>query len=111
MSFSSAHQTDVRPSTHGHNYELEVTLRGDVDLETGMVMDLKQLRDVMESVVGSTFDHRHLDRDTSYFDQRPSTAENFATVVFDLLDGALPSGALHRVRLSPDEDLTVEVSR
>lgn len=99
------------PSSHGHNYELEVTVEGGVDPETGMVMDLKRLKDVMDAEVGARFDHRDLNDDTHYFDRAAPTAENFGRVIFSLLDAALPHELLHRVRLSPREELVAEVSR
>jgi 6-pyruvoyltetrahydropterin/6-carboxytetrahydropterin synthase len=95
----------------GHNYTLEVTVRGAPDLETGMLMDLKALKAVLEREVESRFDHRNLNVDTPCFRDRAPTAENFARVLFELLDGAFPAGLLERVRLSPTEDLTVEVTR
>lgn len=96
---------------HGHNYRLEVTLRGPVDEETGMLIDLKQVKDVLDAEVAARFDHRNLNEDTPYFQERVPTAENFARVIFELLDAALPAGLLHRVRLSPTPDLSVEVTR
>ena len=96
---------------HGHNYSLEVTLRGPVDEDTGMVIDLKQLKLVIDREIGARFDHRNLNEDTPYFRELVPTAENFARVIFDLLDAALPGGLLHRVRLSPTPDLSVEVIR
>ena len=96
---------------YGHNYSLEVTLRGEVDAQTGMVMDLKELRDLLEREVGQRFDHRNLNEDTPYFQNRAPTAENLARVVFDLLDEALPARLLKSVRLAPTEDLWVEVQR
>jgi 6-pyruvoyltetrahydropterin/6-carboxytetrahydropterin synthase len=96
---------------YGHNYALEVTLQGEVDAQTGMVMDLKELRDVLEREVGQRFDHRNLNEDTPYFEDRAPTAENLACVIFDLLDRALPAGLLRSVRLAPTEDVWVEVQR
>ncbi len=96
---------------HGHNYSLEVTLRGPVDEDTGMLIDLKQLKLVIDREIGARFDHRNLNEDTPYFRERVPTAENFARVIFDLLDAALPGGLLHRVRLSPTPDLSVDVIR
>jgi 6-pyruvoyl-tetrahydropterin synthase len=52
-----------------------------------------------------------LNDDTAFFRDRPATPERLATVIFDLLDKALPSGLLHRVRLSPTREQTIEVSR
>lgn len=96
---------------HGHNYTLEVTLRGPVDEATGMLVDLKDLKRVLDREIGARFDHRNLNEDTPYFRELAPTAENFAQVIFDLLDVALPGGLLHRVRLSPTPDLSVEVTR
>jgi 6-pyruvoyltetrahydropterin/6-carboxytetrahydropterin synthase len=96
---------------YGHNYALEVTLEGPVDPETGMLLDLKELKEIMEREVAARFDHRHLNEDTDYFADRPPTAENFAETLFDLLDAALPGDLLKRVRLCPRSDLCVEVSR
>ena len=99
------------PVAHGHNYELEVSVSGSVDEGTGMVIDLKRLRDVMEAEVGARFDHRDLNDDTPFFAERPATAEHLAEVIFELLDRALPDHLLHRVVLRPTEDYAVEVSR
>ncbi len=96
---------------HGHNYCLEVTLRGPVDEDTGMLIDLKDLKLVLDREIGARFDHRNLNEDTPYFRDLVPTAENFARVIFGLLDAVLPEGMLHRVRLSPTPDLSVEVSR
>jgi 6-pyruvoyltetrahydropterin/6-carboxytetrahydropterin synthase len=101
----------ARPVAHGHNYRLEVTLQGQIDGQTGMVMDLKHLSQVMDAEVGERFDHRDLNDDTDYFEDSAPTAENFAQLIFDLLDRALPEGALHAVRLAPVPELSVEVTR
>ncbi len=96
---------------YGHNYVLEVTLRGKVDGETGMLMDLKELKSVLEREVAERFDHKNLNRDVPYFRDRAPTAENLARILFDLLDGALPAGLLDSIRLAPTADLLVEVRR
>lgn len=95
---------------HGHNYDLEVTIRGQPDPETGMVIDLKRLDEVMRAEVEARFDHGNLSL-SEHFQEHTATAENLARVIFDLLDQALPGRLLHRVRLSPTPDLTVEVTR
>ncbi len=94
---------------HGHNYRLEVTLRGEPDPITGMVIDLKDLQDVIDREIMSRFDHRDLNRDTPYFEKSPPTPENFALVIRRILLAALPSGMLDRVRLCQDADLWVDV--
>lgn len=88
-----------------------MTLSGPVDAQTGMVIDLKALKEVMEREVEARFDHRSLNDDTDFFRDRPPTPESFAALIFDLLDEALPSRLLHRVRLSPTRDVTIEVDR
>ena len=96
---------------YGHNYRLEVTLRGRIDPVTGMLMDLKALKDVLEREVEVRFDHRNLNEDTPYFRNRAPTAENLAQVIFETLDHTLPSGLLERVRVAPTSDFFVEVER
>lgn len=110
MDFSASYR-DASGVTIGHNYELEVTISGRVDPDTGMVMDLKDLKDLMEREIDSRFDHRSLSDDTPFFREHPPTPETFAALIFSLLDAALPKGSLHRVRLSPTRELTVEVTR
>lgn len=97
-------------SQHGHNYRIEVTVRGEPDPVTGMVMDLAELKAVIEREVMSRFDHRDLNRDTPYFEKTPPTPERFAAVLFEILRAAL-AARLHAVRLRQDEDLWVDVVR
>ncbi len=83
---------------HGHNYELEVTLRGPVDPRTGMVMDLNVLSRVIDELVFRDVDHRNLDSDVSWLDGCITTAENVVAAVWERLAGQL-DGQLHRLRL------------
>ena len=110
LEFSASYR-DRKGATHGHNWELEVTLSGPVNAETGMVIDLKELKEVMEREIEARFDHRSLNDDTPFFRDRAPTPESFAELVFALLDAALPNGLLHRIRLSPTHDVTIEVRR
>jgi 6-pyruvoyltetrahydropterin/6-carboxytetrahydropterin synthase len=96
---------------HGHNYRLEVSLRGEPDRRTGMLVDLKQVKDLLEREVMARFDHRDLNDDTDLFEKQAPTAENFARVLFGLLDRALPAGLLERVRLYEGPDHWVDVER
>ena len=95
--------------THGHNYRLEVTLRGEPDPVTGMVMDLKDLKALLEREVEARFDHRDLVADTPFFDKEVPTPENFARLLHRLLGAALPEGLLERTRLHQDADTFVDV--
>ena len=94
---------------HGHNYRLEVTLRGELDPATGMVFDLSELKAILEREVMERFDHRDLNADTPYFEKDPPTPENLAGVIRGLLLDALPGGMLDRVVLHQDADLSVEI--
>ena len=96
---------------HGHNYRLEVTLRGVPDPRTGMVIDLKDVQELLEREIMQRFDHRDLNRDTPYFEKIAPTHENFARVIERLLLAALPVGALDRIRLQPDADTWVEIAQ
>lgn len=96
-------------SRHGHNYRLEITVRGEPDPSTGMVINLTDLKEVAEREIMARFDHRDLNEDTDFFVDRPPTPENFARLIFDLLDAALPAGLLDRIRLHQTADLFVDV--
>lgn len=96
---------------HGHNYRLEVSLLGVPDPRTGMLVDLKDVKDVLEREVMARFDHRDLNDDTPFFEKEPPTAENFAKLLFALLEPALPDGLLERVRLYEGPDHWVDVER
>jgi 6-pyruvoyltetrahydropterin/6-carboxytetrahydropterin synthase len=74
-----------------------------------MVIDLKDLKTILEREIEDRFDHRDLVDDTSYFEKQTATPENFARVIFDLLRPAL-AGLLDRVRLYQDPDHFVDVS-
>ena len=80
------------PSWHGHNYELEVTVEGSVDAETGFVMDLKRLKDVLEARVLSDVDHRNLNNEVEWLSGMNPTAENLAVAIWDRIVRAVPEG-------------------
>jgi 6-pyruvoyltetrahydropterin/6-carboxytetrahydropterin synthase len=73
------------PHYHGHNYELEIKIVGEVDPVTGFVMDLKVLSDLVNEKVLERFDHRNLNLDTEEFKELNPTAENIAIVIYNLL--------------------------
>jgi 6-pyruvoyltetrahydropterin/6-carboxytetrahydropterin synthase len=88
---------------HGHNYTLEVTVRGPVGAD-GMVMDAGQLEAVMRRAVIDLVDHRDLDRDVPALDGRVTTGENLAAAFYQMLRGALPAGRLWRVAVVETEN-------
>ena len=73
------------PHYHGHNYELEIKIVGEVDERTGFVMDMKKLSDLANEKVLQKFDHKNLNLDTNEFRNLNPTAENIAIVIHDLL--------------------------
>jgi len=74
-----------------------------------MVMDLKDLNDLLEREVMSRFDHRDLNDDTPHFEKRVPSPENLASVIAEILREALPAGSFDRLRLYQDRDLWVDV--
>lgn len=70
---------------HGHNYELIVSVTGDVDPETGYVMDLKKLKDLIKEEVEERFDHKNLNMDVIEFKKLMPSAENIAIVIYNIL--------------------------
>jgi len=73
------------PNYHGHNYELIVKITGEPDENTGYVMDLKQLSDLVKEKIIERFDHKNLNLDTQEFKHLNPTAENIAIVIYELL--------------------------
>jgi 6-pyruvoyltetrahydropterin/6-carboxytetrahydropterin synthase len=90
---------------HGHNYTLEVTVAGEVDAESGFVVDLKALKEILEREVVSVYDHRHLNLEVPEFASEIPTTENIAIAVWKRLDGKVPGARLHRVRVYEMPDL------
>jgi 6-pyruvoyltetrahydropterin/6-carboxytetrahydropterin synthase len=90
---------------HGHNYTLEVTVAGEVDPVTGFVVDLKELKGILEREVISVYDHRNLNLEVPEFAARIPTTENIAISIWDRLHGKIPNAQLHRVRLYELADL------
>ncbi len=100
----------ANPHGHGHNYVLEVTLEGEPDPQTGMVFDLKRLKDVLQSEVLDPMDHRFLNCEVPPFDRIVPTTENLAIEIWRRLEQRLggDGARLHAVRLYETEDLYVE---
>jgi len=92
---------------HGHNYTLEVTVRGPIDPRTGMVIDLAELKRVVGETVLERFDHADLNADPLFRDRLPTT-ENLAIAIWELLAPKLGTDRLWRVRLWEDPTLYVD---
>jgi 6-pyruvoyltetrahydropterin/6-carboxytetrahydropterin synthase len=96
------------PYGHGHNYALEVTITGTLDARTGMVMNMTELKAIVNEVLAE-FDHRHLNEDTPYFRELVPTTENIVRVLWRLIAAQLPVAArLVRLKLNEMDDLWAE---
>ena len=91
------------PHGHGHNYVLEVLVGGPVDAETGMVLNLADLDEVVRKRVTDRFDHANLNLDPLFANRVPTT-ENLCRAVYGLLKDALPAGKLEYVRVEETEN-------
>lgn len=96
------------PNGHGHNYELEVTVCGEVSPETGYVLDLKELKDIIRREIIAPMDHKHLNYDVSLLAGAIPTAENIARAIWTVLAAKIPAGRLYSVRLRETENHVVE---
>jgi 6-pyruvoyltetrahydropterin/6-carboxytetrahydropterin synthase len=90
---------------HGHNYTLEVTVEGEVDGVSGFVVDLKDLKEIMEREVVSVFDHRHLNLEVPEFSRMLPTTENVAIAIWNRLSAKIEGAKLQRVRVYEAPDL------
>lgn len=101
----------ARPNGHGHNYHLEVTVKGEIDSRTGMLVDLGALQAVIDEQVVEPFDHTFLNKDIAYFADIVPTAENIAVRIQDLLQ--LPTeqlgATLHKIKLIESPNNSCEV--
>jgi len=96
------------PLGHGHNYTLEVTVKGIPDPETGYVIDLKKLRDIIEVFVVDKVDHKHLNYDVDFLRGIIPTAENLAICFWSILESKIPSGTMHSIKLFESDQNFVE---
>lgn len=95
------------PHGHGHNYTLEVTIKGPVDSVTGMVMNIKELKQILHQVV-EKFDHHFLNLDLPEFQKIVPTTENITRVIWQMIRKRRPRISLSRIRLWEGSGLYVE---
>ncbi len=93
---------------HGHNYQVYVTVKGQIDPDTGMCCDLVALDELVNDRVVRRYDHRHLNLDVEDYVDHIPTGENIVRHVWDLLDGRIPSASLYKVRLVETRDNAFE---
>src|SRR5512137_1402519 len=87
------------PNGHGHNYDIEVTVAGEAPAETGMVIDLKKLAEIVEREIVERVDHKHLNHDVDFLQGVIPTAENMALAFWKVLAPKITEGRLSSIRL------------
>jgi 6-pyruvoyltetrahydropterin/6-carboxytetrahydropterin synthase len=98
------------PNYHGHNYDLIVTVLGELDQETGYLIDTKILRDIIKEEIEDRFDHKNLNLDTEEFRNLNPTAENIAIVIWKLISKRLDNQLKLNIKLYETERNFVEYS-
>lgn len=84
---------------HGHNYDLYVTIKGEPDPLTGMIMDLKELKTIINREIVKPMDHKHLNDDVPFLKNIVPTAENLAIAIWQRLEDKIPHGKLYEIKL------------
>ncbi|HKY98317.1 MAG TPA: 6-carboxytetrahydropterin synthase [Gemmatimonadaceae bacterium] len=112
-SFSDARNEETfgkcnNPNWHGHNYELEVSVEGDIDEQTGYVLDLAKLRDVVEREIIDKVDHKNMNLDVEFMQGIIPTAENIVVQFWRILEPAVKPAKLTRLVLRETENNYVE---
>ena len=102
---------EANPNGHGHNYILEVSIEGSVDPVTGMVMNLKELKDILDEEIVQPMDHRFLNKEVQPFNTVVPTTANLAQEIWRRLENRLTGSntTLVRVRVHETQDLYVDV--
>jgi 6-pyruvoyltetrahydropterin/6-carboxytetrahydropterin synthase len=99
----------ANPLGHGHNYVVEVAIEGEPDPVTGMILDLKRLREILEDKVLTVYDHRLLNREVELFDKVVPTVENIAIDIWNRVAPCISGGAkLYSVKVHETNELSVE---
>ncbi|MEW6194561.1 MAG: 6-carboxytetrahydropterin synthase [Bacteroidota bacterium] len=96
------------PNGHGHNYILEVTVSGEADQNTGYVIDLKVLKEIIHKEIIQKVDHKNLNVDVDFLQGINPTVENIVTSIWNQLVGKIPSGKLYSIKLRETENNYVE---
>ena len=92
------------PNWHGHNYTLEVVVAGEVDEDTGFVMDLKELKKIVKNYIIEEVDHKNLNIETKFMKGMIPTSENIVLAIWDELKDKIPQGKLYSVKLYETEN-------
>ncbi|WP_337865985.1 6-carboxytetrahydropterin synthase [Ignavibacterium sp.] len=92
------------PNWHGHNYTLEVVVAGEINPETGFVLDAKELKKIIHQYVIDKVDHKNLNIDTEFMKGIIPTSENICVAIWNQLKDKIPSGKLYSVKLYETEN-------
>ncbi len=92
------------PNWHGHNYTLEVVVSGEINKDTGFVIDLTKLKEIIRKNVISKVDHKNLNTETDFMKGIIPTSENIVMRIWKVLSGKIPSGKLYSVKLYETEN-------
>ncbi len=96
------------PNGHGHNYDIEVTVAGDPPAETGMVIDLKKLADIVEAEIIERVDHKNMNVDVDFMRGVIPTAEHMAMAFWRILKPKITEGSLYSIKLNESQNNVVE---
>ncbi len=99
------------PNGHGHDYTVEVTVEGEVDPATGMILNVKDLKKLVEEHVIAYVDHKHLNLDVPFLEGQNPTAEVLAQAFWKILEPRIPTGRLYEVRVLETENNIATVRR
>jgi 6-pyruvoyltetrahydropterin/6-carboxytetrahydropterin synthase len=98
----------ANPNGHGHNFVLEVTVVGDIKNESGYVVDLKKLKNIIREEIISKVDHKHLNHDVDFLKDKIPTAENIVREFWRVLETKITKAKLSSIRLHETENNIVE---
>lgn len=100
----------ANPNWHGHNYQLYVTVKGEINPETGFLVDLKWLKDITNTYVVDKIDHRNLNLDVDFMKGKLASTENLAIAIWEQLEGLIAAGGatLHSIKIYETENNFVE---
>lgn len=93
---------------HGHNFDMYVTIKGIANPETGMVMDLKKLKDIINEYVVDKLDHKNINQDVDFMKGKIASIENLVVEIWEQLQPHITDGALHCIKLYETERQFVE---
>jgi len=93
---------------HGHNYSLEVTVAGNPNPKTGYVIDLKDLKEIIQKEIIDLVDHKNLNVDVKELQNIIPTSENLVVLFWKLLENKIPNAKLYKIKLSENENSSVE---